>query len=100
MPDTPISIFLEGLYVTYDVIKALIISMLRFFVPAQRKSVHGEIVLITGSGGAIGSRLSTEFSALGAILVLWDINEKANEQTANSIRSKGGTCFTYTVDVG
>lgn len=98
--DTPLSILVEGFYVTCDVIKALIISIFRFFIPAKRKSVQDQIVLVTGSGGAIGSRLSTEFSALGATLILWDINEEANEETAKTIRSKGGKCYTYTVDVG
>ncbi|XP_053382909.1 epidermal retinol dehydrogenase 2-like [Mercenaria mercenaria] len=98
--DTPFSIFIEGLCVTYDVIKTLFISVFRFFVSAKRKNVHGEIVLVTGSGGAIGSRLCTEFSALGATLVLWDINERANKQTAEKIRTNGGKCYTYTVDVG
>ncbi|XP_060586691.1 epidermal retinol dehydrogenase 2-like isoform X2 [Ruditapes philippinarum] len=98
--DTPLSILVEGVHVTYTVIKALILSIFRFFVPANRKSVQGEIVLVTGSGGAIGSRICTEFSRLGATLVLWDINERANEQTAEKIRTSGGKCFTYTVDVG
>jgi hypothetical protein len=98
--DTPLSILVEGVHVTCTVIKALILSIFRFFVPANRKSVQGEIVLVTGSGGAIGSRICTEFSRLGATLVLWDINERANEQTAEKIRTSGGKCFTYTVDVG
>lgn len=98
--DTPLSILIEGVYVTCNVIKALVISIFRFFVPPKRKDINGEIVLVTGSGGAIGSCLCTEFSALGATLVLWDINEHANEETASKIRAKGGKCFTYTVDVG
>lgn len=98
--DTPLSILLEGILVTCSIVKALFISMFKWLIiPVKRKDVRGEVVLVTGSGGAIGCQLSLEFSALGAIVVLWDINESANEEAADRIRRNGGTCYAYTVDV-
>lgn len=98
--DTPLSILLEGILVTCSVLKAMFIAVFRWLIiSVKRKDVHGEVVLVTGSGGAIGRQLSLEFSALGATVVLWDINESANEETADRIRRNGGTCYAYTVDV-
>ncbi|KAH3710471.1 hypothetical protein DPMN_069955 [Dreissena polymorpha] len=74
--------------------------MYRFFVSSPRKCISGEVVLITGSGGAIGRALSLRFSKLGATLVLWDINEKKNEETASLIKQQGGSCYSYTLDIG
>ncbi|KHJ92693.1 hypothetical protein OESDEN_07413 [Oesophagostomum dentatum] len=46
-----------------------------------RKSVKGEVVLITGTGSGLGRLMAIEFAKLGAKLVLWDINEKTNLET-------------------
>ncbi|XP_033640170.1 epidermal retinol dehydrogenase 2-like [Asterias rubens] len=65
----------------------------------RRKSVAGEIVLITGAGSGIGRLLAHKFSDLGATLVLWDVNETGNQETANQVRENGGTVHDYTVDI-
>lgn len=98
--DTGWRIFADGVLMICNVVKSLLVSMFRFFVSPERKSVVGDIVLITGSGGEIGRQLSLEFSKLGAILVLWDINTERNEETAALIKAQGGECHSYTVDVG
>ncbi|KAJ8322074.1 hypothetical protein KUTeg_000545 [Tegillarca granosa] len=79
---------------------ATITSIYRFFIPPKRKSVNGEIVLITGSGSGMGRQLAVEFGKLGAILVLWDIDETSNFQTAEIIRQNGSKCYTYKCNVG
>uniref|UniRef100_A0A8C1G1E6 Uncharacterized protein n=1 Tax=Cyprinus carpio carpio TaxID=630221 RepID=A0A8C1G1E6_CYPCA len=53
-----------------------------------------ELVLITGSGGALGRLFALELSKHGAELVLWDINGETNER-----RQQGGQAHAYTVDV-
>lgn len=58
---------------------------------AQRRR---ELVLITGSGGALGRLFALELSKHGAELVLWDINGETNER-----RQQGGQAHAYTVDV-
>lgn len=74
-------------------------SIYRFFIPPSKKFVSEEIVLVTGSGSGLGRSLATQFSSLGATLVLWDINTKGNEDTAAIIRAMSGECYTFTCDI-
>lgn len=60
-------------------------TLFRLFVPARRKSVAGETVLITGAGSGLGRLLALEFSKLGARLVLWDINQEGIKETARLV---------------
>ncbi|KAM6216120.1 epidermal retinol dehydrogenase 2 [Rhynchocyon petersi] len=70
-------------------------------IPKRKKSVAGEIVLITGAGSGLGRELAIKFAGLGAILVLWDINSEGNKETSRLIKEKGGVkVFTYTCDCG
>ncbi|XP_070533995.1 estradiol 17-beta-dehydrogenase 11-like [Ptychodera flava] len=78
---------------------AYVESLFRLFVPPGRKSVDGQVVLITGAGHGIGRCLAIKFAKLGAHLVLWDINETGNEETAAEVRGIGADVSTYTVDV-
>jgi NADPH:quinone reductase-like Zn-dependent oxidoreductase len=64
-----------------------------------RKSVAGDIVLITGSGSGIGRLLAQRFAQLGSRLVLWDINAEGNEETARLVKKLGADAHTYTVDL-
>ncbi|XP_035669077.1 estradiol 17-beta-dehydrogenase 11-like [Branchiostoma floridae] len=68
------------------------------FVPVKRKSVRGEVVLVTGAAHGVGRCLALEFGRLGATVVLWDINRDGNEATAEQIREDGGTARAYRVD--
>ncbi|KAM5211380.1 epidermal retinol dehydrogenase 2-like [Hipposideros larvatus] len=67
-------------------------------IPKPRKSVAGEIILITGAGSGLGRLLALKFAHLGAVLVLWDINKEENEETrkmaqdAGAVRAHAYTC--------
>lgn len=63
---------------------------------AQERSVAGDVVLITGTGHGIGKEMALQYSALGATIVCWDINEQLNLETVNLIKSKGKKAFGYT----
>ncbi|XP_025986216.1 17-beta-hydroxysteroid dehydrogenase 13 isoform X2 [Solenopsis invicta] len=75
-------------------------SVYKFFVPAEEKSVSGEIVLITGTGHGIGKELALRYASLGATVVCWDVNPESNEQTVNEIKKSGAaTAYAYQCDV-
>lgn len=78
---------------TLKVIGLLFYYLLEAFVflivPKRKKSVSGEIVLITGAGSGIGRLLSLKFASLGATVVLWDINEEGLKETSKLVRKNG-----------
>ncbi|XP_055459522.1 epidermal retinol dehydrogenase 2 isoform X2 [Psammomys obesus] len=65
--------------------------LLSYVIPKQRKNVAGEIVLITGSGSGLGRLLALQFARLGSVLVLWDVNKEANEETCQLAREAGAS---------
>lgn len=62
----------------------------------EEKDVTGEVVLVTGAGHGIGKEMALQYSALGATVVCWDINETLNQDTVNLIKSLGRKAFGYT----
>jgi len=79
------------------IVYAIGATLLPFLTP--KKDISGKKVLVTGAGQGIGALMAKKLAAKGARLVLWDVNQEANESTAASIVSSGGTASTYTVDV-
>ncbi|XP_068956070.1 short-chain dehydrogenase/reductase family 16C member 6-like isoform X2 [Petaurus breviceps papuanus] len=56
-------------------------SALFYVIPKSKKRVVGEIVLITGAGSGLGRLMALKFVRLGAIVVLWDINQESLTET-------------------
>ena len=77
------------------------LGILKQIVPYKYrcKSVKDEICIVTGSGSGIGKLMSKKFAKLGARLILVDINQKDNEETANEILKEGGNAQAFTVDL-
>lgn len=56
---------------------AILSGIIKSFIPKKykMKSIDGEIALVTGGGGGLGRLLSLRLANLGAIVIVWDINE-------------------------
>ncbi|XP_050452080.1 17-beta-hydroxysteroid dehydrogenase 13-like isoform X2 [Cataglyphis hispanica] len=90
----------EILFLILKVLYFFCESIFTIFIPATRKSVAGEVVLVTGAGHGIGKELAIGYASLGATVVCWDINEKTNNQTMNEIKMMGkNTAYAYQCDV-
>ncbi|KAK1797472.1 hypothetical protein P4O66_008322 [Electrophorus voltai] len=91
--------FLETLRMFVFSVICYLEAFFRIFIPARRKSVAGEIVLVTGAGSGIGRLVALEFARLGARLVVWDVNEEGNKETARMIqKTHGSRAHAYTCD--
>jgi all-trans-retinol dehydrogenase (NAD+) len=77
----------------------LIKSFFRKIYSPQR-SIRNEAVLITGSGGYLGRHLACELSKRGVSLILWDVDDKANQQTYEALRElKHRRVYPYKIDL-
>ncbi|XP_018409067.1 PREDICTED: estradiol 17-beta-dehydrogenase 11-like [Nanorana parkeri] len=92
------NIVVEILLLLLTILYSYLESFVKLFIPVKRKSVDGEIVLITGAGHGIGRNTAKEFAELQSVLVLWDINKKGIEETATECRKLGAKVYTYVVD--
>ncbi|KAM6161051.1 estradiol 17-beta-dehydrogenase 11 [Erethizon dorsatum] len=73
-------------------------SLIKLFIPRKKKSVTGEIVLVTGAGHGIGRLTAYEFAKRKSRLVLWDINKHGIEETAAECRKLGAQAHAFVVD--
>lgn len=94
------NIVLDILLLVVIIIYSYLESLVKFFIPRRRKSVAGEIVLITGAGHGIGRLTAYEFAKRKSRLVLWDINKHGVEETAAQCRKLGVTVHASVVDCG
>ncbi|HSV40179.1 MAG TPA: SDR family NAD(P)-dependent oxidoreductase [Nocardioidaceae bacterium] len=64
------------------------------------KTVSGKLVLITGAAMGMGKMFAQRAVEEGAAgVILWDLNESALKETAEELRTAGGTVHEYVVDV-
>ena len=98
----------ENLLLVYHVLVTIIMILLgalksiyHQIVPHKyrSKSVKGEVILVTGAGSGLGKLMSKKFAALGAKLVLVDVDQANNEKTAKEILNAGGEAKSFTCDL-
>jgi gluconate 5-dehydrogenase len=65
----------------------------------DRFSLAGKNVLLTGSGGAIGSLLAVEVAAAGGRVALQDVTREKVAAPAQAINDDGGVAFTLGADL-
>lgn len=61
----------------------------RFFIAKGKKSVKGEIVMITGTAQGLGRQLAICYASKGATVVCVDIQEESNKETVKIISDLG-----------
>ncbi|KAK2491980.1 hypothetical protein MC885_015134 [Smutsia gigantea] len=92
------NIILDILLLLTTIIYSYLESLVKVFIPQRRKSVAGEIVLITGAGHGIGRMTAYEFAKRKSRLVLWDVNKHGVEETAAECKKLGATVHAFVVD--
>lgn len=82
-------------------IYTIVEHIVKFFVPTKykMKSISGEVALVTGGAGGLGRLLALRLADLGAIVVIWDIDEKGIDEVVKLVRAAGGTCYGYKCDI-
>uniref|UniRef100_A0A0K0D3Z8 Estradiol 17-beta-dehydrogenase 8-like n=1 Tax=Angiostrongylus cantonensis TaxID=6313 RepID=A0A0K0D3Z8_ANGCA len=53
------------------------------------KQIAGQVVLVTGAANGLGREIAIKFAKLSCKLVLWDLDEAANEETKAICESLG-----------
>jgi all-trans-retinol dehydrogenase (NAD+) len=92
------SFIVEFLITLWKVLLICLVAPIRRFFP-KKKSVKGELVLITGGASGIGRLLSLRFAKLGANVVIWDINTDGLAKVKKEVEANGAKCWTYKCDI-
>ncbi|XP_032541030.1 estradiol 17-beta-dehydrogenase 11-like [Chiroxiphia lanceolata] len=92
------NLFLELLLFLATLVYSYLEAFVKLFVPVRRKSVSGELVLITGAGHGVGRATALEFAKRQSRLVLWDISKHGVEETAAECKGLGATVEAFVVD--
>uniref|UniRef100_A0A8D0C3E6 Estradiol 17-beta-dehydrogenase 11 n=1 Tax=Salvator merianae TaxID=96440 RepID=A0A8D0C3E6_SALMN len=93
-----ISLISEVFWTCAILICSLLDAVVELFFPKKRKSVTGDIVLITGAAHKLGRATAYEFAKHQSKLVLWDTDKEAIEEIAEECRSLGAVAHAFVVD--
>ena len=65
----------------------------------KNKRFEGKVAFVTGTGGGLGRGVAVALAKEGASVVVTDLSDKANQETARIIENFGGKVLAVTVDV-
>lgn len=82
------NLFLELLLFLATLLYSYLEAFVKLFVPVRRKSLSGELVLITGAGHGVGRATALEFAKRQNRLVLWDINKVMAHSCPHSVTTE------------
>lgn len=92
-----------GVYDVLVCIVAILASILQAIyytaVGLPKKSLQGELALVTGGGSGIGRLTAIKLAKLGVSIVIWDVNQDGIDETVRIIHANGGKCVGYKVDI-
>ncbi|XP_026866864.1 retinol dehydrogenase 10-B isoform X1 [Electrophorus electricus] len=80
------NIVVEFFVVSFKVMWSFVLAGAKWLIKPEEKSVEGQVCVITGGGSGLGRLFAAEFARRRATLVLWDVNRRANEETAELVR--------------
>lgn len=89
----------DGLICLLTIIAYILRANYYSVVGLPKKSLQGEIALVTGGGSGIGRLTAIKLAKLGVYIVIWDVNQNGIDETVGMIRSNGGKCVGYKVDI-
>ncbi|XP_068737551.1 epidermal retinol dehydrogenase 2-like [Montipora capricornis] len=92
------SVIIELFALIGTLCREMLVSFVQTFLPPSRKDINGEIVFVTGAGSGLGRLMAIKFAKLGATLVCVDINQNANDETVQEIKSQGFKAHGYICD--
>jgi NAD(P)-dependent dehydrogenase (short-subunit alcohol dehydrogenase family) len=80
-------------------LKTLLVVRRQFMATLMNGPLIGKVAFVTGAGGGIGRAAAIAFSREGASVVVADVSEKDNGDTARMIEELGGRALAIRCDV-
>lgn len=71
-------------------VPTLLWDFVQLFIPAQKKSVTGQVALVTGGGNGLGKALCLRLAQEGCAVAVADIDLPSAQNTAKEVRSRYG----------
>ncbi|VVC43046.1 Hypothetical protein CINCED_3A025870 [Cinara cedri] len=100
IPSQPVKFIFEITFFFLILVPAGILwACVKKCLPVKRKSVKGQVILITGAAAGLGRQLALLFANLGAKIVCLDINEEGNDKTAQMVKETGAVVASYKCDI-
>jgi NAD(P)-dependent dehydrogenase (short-subunit alcohol dehydrogenase family) len=65
----------------------------------EKRSFEGKVAFVTGGAGGIGRAAALAFAREGASVVVADVSEQGNKETARMIEERGGSAIAVRCDV-